>query len=247
VLTRNAITLLAAGSLALLAAGCGSSGSKSSSTATGTPVLYSPTVVPAQFTTEITNQYFPLKPGTVYTYAGTEDGVSQGNVVTVTHDTKVVDGVTCVVVHDVVTENNEVIEDTFDWYAQDTAGNVWYFGEDTKTYEKSTPTGTKGSWEAGVNGAQPGIVMEAVPKQGDSYRQEYLAGEAEDQARVAQLGGTRNVPAGSYQQVLSTIEYSALEPNMLEQKDYAPGVGFVYGVLTRGGNEEVQLVKVTTD
>jgi hypothetical protein len=244
---RVVVSLVAMAAL-VCAAACGSGSSDSNSTTAtpaGTPTEpYAPTVVAADFTTHVTNQYFPLEPGTVYTYAGTEDGVPQDDVVTVTSDTKMILGVECVVVHDVVSEDGQVIEDTFDWYAQDSAGNVWYFGEDTKTYENGELTGTEGSWEAGVNGAQPGIVMEANPQHGDSYRQEYLAGEAEDQARVANLGKTRQVPAGAYDNVISTVEFTALEPDQLEQKDYAPGVGFIYGTLTRGGSEETQLVSM---
>lgn len=233
--------------LFLGASACSSGGSDTSSTTTpqGTATQpYAPTIVASGFTDRITNRYFPLAPGTVYTYAGTEDGVAQENVVTVTSDTKMILGVRCVVVHDVVTEGGEVIEDTFDWYAQDADGSVWYFGEDTKTFENGKQTGTAGSWEAGVGGAQPGIVMEASPKVGDSYRQEYLAGEAEDMARVAELGRTTQVPAGTYQDVLATVEFTALEPDQLEQKEYAPGIGFIYGTLTRGGSEEIKLVSI---
>jgi len=237
--------LLAIMLLSLGAAGCGSGGSDTGST-TATPP-YAPTIAPAAFTDAITNRYLPLTPGTTYTYEATEDGVAQENVVTITHDTKTITGVRCVVVHDVVTEAGEVIEDTLDWYAQDGDGNVWYFGEDTKTYEHGKLTGTKGSWEAGVDGAQPGIVMEASPRVGDSYRQEYLAGEAEDMARVVNLNGSKQVTSGSYQSVLVTEESTALEPSQLDEKQYAPGVGFIYSKLTKGGSEEVQLVKVTIE
>jgi hypothetical protein len=237
-------SLLATMLILLGASACSSGGSGTGST-TATPP-YAPTIVPADFTDQITNRYFPLKPGTVYTYEGTKDGVVQENVGTVTHDTKQILGVRCVVVHDVVTEKGQVIENTFDWYTQDAAGNVWYFGEDTKTFENGKVTGTKGSWEAGVGGAQPGIVMEASPQPGDSYRQEYLAGEAEDTARVVKLDQTRQVRSGSYQNVVVTEEFTVLEPDQLEEKQYAPDVGFIYGKLTKGGSEEIQLVSVTT-
>ena len=240
---RTITPLFAIALLLVGASACGSSGGSDSSSTTATPP-YAPTIVAAGFTNKITNQYFPLAPGTVFTYAGTEDGIAQDNVVTVTSDTKMILGVPCVVVHDVVKEGGQVIEDTFDWYAQDADGNVWYFGEDTKTFENGKVTGTTGSWEAGVDGAQPGIVMEASSQVGDSYRQEYLAGEAEDTARVVQLNQTKQVPSGSYTGVLVIEESSALEPDTLDEKQYAPGVGFIYSKLTQGGSEELQLVSV---
>src|SRR5207342_2710858 len=139
---------------------------------------YHPTVNPSQFTDKITNQYFPLTPGTVMVYEGTRDGVPLRIELTVTNDTKVIMGVKCIVVRDIVTGALE--ERTSDWYAQDAAGNVWYFGEDTKEYKNGVVTSTAGSWEAGVNGALPGIIMWANPVPGKPYRQEYRPGQAED-------------------------------------------------------------------
>ena len=230
--------------LALLAAACGSS---SSPKATTSPVAYAPTIVPAKFTDHITNRYFPLTPGTTYVYDGTKDGVAQHNEVTVTHDSKTVVGVKCVVVHDVVTQEGKLHEETFDWYAQDDAGNVWYFGEDSKEYENGAVTSTKGSWEAGVDGAQPGIVMEGVPRVGDTYRQEYYAGEAEDMAKVLSVGESKTVPAGSYQDVVITEDFTALEPDRVEHKYFAPGVGFISGTRVKGSPEQIDLVRITTE
>jgi hypothetical protein len=232
--------------LVLAASACGSSGTTVDD---ATPTeAYAPAIDPSDFTGQITNQYFPLTPGTTYVYEGTADGVAEHNEVTVTHDTKVILGVTCVVVHDVVTTaDGEVTEDTLDWYAQDSEGNVWYFGEDTKEYENGEVSSTAGSWEAGVDGARPGIVMKASPAVGDSYRQEYYAGEAEDMAKVIQVGAAAEVTAGSYQNVLVTEESTPLSPDQVEHKYYAPGVGFVKSSLVQGGSEETQLVRIDTE
>jgi hypothetical protein len=151
--------------------------------------------------------------------------------------------VTVTVVHDRVFTAGELTEDTFDWYAQDTAGNVWYLGEATVEYDGDS-TSTAGSWEAGVDGAQPGIVMLAHPAVGDAYRQEYLAGEAEDAAKVIELGGTVTVRAGMFRDVVTTEDWTALEPKILEHKSYAPGVGVVLERLVKGGKERNELVKI---
>jgi len=180
-------------------------------------------------------------------YEGTKDGAPQRNEVTVTRDTKTIVGVRCVVVHDVVTEEGNLVEKTFDWYAQDSDSNVWYFGEDSKEYEGGKVTSTKGSWQAGVNGAQPGIVMEASPKVGDTYRQEYYQGEAEDMATVLNVNESTTVSAGSYHEVVVTEDFTSLEPDKVEHKYFAPGVGFVMGSMVKGGSEEIHLVKISTD
>jgi hypothetical protein len=147
---------------------------------------YAPTIRPADFSTMIDNPYFPLVPGTRTIYEGmTADGLER-NVVEVTRDTKVVMGVTTQVVHDVVSVDGKPEEETWDWYAQDTEGNVWYFGEDTRKLG-GPAVDTSGSFEAGVDGAFPGIVMEAHPVVGDQYRQEYAKGEAEDTGEVLDL------------------------------------------------------------
>ena len=130
---------------------------------------YAPHIEPADFTTKIDNEYFPLKPGTTFVY----EGAAERGEMTVTHDTKKVMGVECVVVDDRAWEDGKLIERTYDWFAQDKQGTVWYFGEDTKEYENGKVVSTKGSWEAGVDGAKPGIIMHADPKVGQSYRQEY--------------------------------------------------------------------------
>lgn len=242
---RYVIAFAALTAAAALLAACGGGGGDAGKTPTASP--YAPTIDPARFTDRVTNRYFPLTPGTTYVYEGTKDGAPQRNEVTVTHDTKTILGVSCVVVHDVVMEEGNLVEDTFDWYAQDSDGNVWYFGEDSKEYENGKVTSTEGSWEAGVDGAQPGIVMEASPKVGDTYRQEYYAGQAEDMAKVLNVNESKTVSAGSYQEVVVTEDFTPLEPDTLEHKYFAPGVGFVAGSMVKGGSEETELVEITTD
>ena len=148
------------------------------------------------------------------------------------------------VIHDVVTEKGRVVEDTFDWYAQDDKGNVWYLGEDTKEYEEGGVVSTEGSWEAGVGGALPGVIMPADPSVGLAYTQEHYAGEAEDKGRILRLGEHRTVPAGSYGDVLVTEDWTPLEPDVREQKSYAPGVGVVFEELVRGGEGVLRLVEI---
>ena len=234
---------LALGSVLLGA--CGGGGGDAGKTPTASP--YAPTIDRARFSDQVINRYFPLTPGTTYVYEGTKEGAAQRNEVTVTRDTKTILGVRCVVVHDTVMEEGSVVEDTFDWYAQDSDGNVWYFGEDSKEYENGKVISTEGSWEAGVDGAQPGIVMEASPKVGDSYRQEYYQGEAEDMAKVLKINESTTVSAGSYEQVVVTEDFTPLEPDVVEHKYFAPGVGFVAGSMVKGGSEQIELVKITVE
>jgi hypothetical protein len=165
-------------------------------------------------------------------------------VVTVTDDTRQVMGVECVVVRDKVFLNGGLIEDTFDWYAQDKKGNVWYFGENTKEYENGKVVSTKGSWEAGGDGAMPGIVMQADPKVGETYRQEYYPGEAEDMAKVLSLNESATVPYGSFDHLLMTREWTPLEPNVVEQKYYAPGMRTVLEVGVKGTSDRVELIDI---
>jgi hypothetical protein len=150
----------------------------------GEPVQLDPT----QFTTRIDNRWWPMRPGSRWVYRETDgQGTPQRVVVTVTDKTKPIIGIQARVVHDVVTEDGQLVEDTYDWYAQDAKGNVWYLGEDTKEYEDGKVTTTEGSWQAGVDGAQPGILLLADPKRAMEYRQEYYKGQAEDAARVLSL------------------------------------------------------------
>jgi hypothetical protein len=202
---------------------------------------YQPALDSTAFVQTIDNTYWPLLPGTHWTFRSADERTE----VAVTTDRRNVMGVSTVVVHDQVFSGKDLMEDTFDWYAQDTAGNVWYFGEDTTSYENG-PAGDKaGSWEGGVNGAQPGIVMLADPLPGDVYRQEYHAGDAEDIALVRRLDATLKVPAGSYKDVLVTEEWTPLEPDVIELKYYARGIGVIEERQILGGNELVLLVKMT--
>jgi hypothetical protein len=206
---------------------------------------YQPVIDPANFVTKIDNPYLTLTPGTTFIYEGTTENGFEHNEVVVTSDTKTILGVTCVVVRDTVTANDELEEDTLDWYAQDKQGNVWYFGENAKQYTDGLIVGVEGSWESGVNGAQPGIVMEANPAVGDIYRQEFAPGEAEDMAEVLGLTEAVTVPFGSYTNCLKTKEFSALEPDVSEYKFYATGVGFIKSVDigTTFGIELVGIIK----
>jgi hypothetical protein len=230
-------------SLAVIAlAGCGG-GSKSSSGSSSLPHGTTPSKLdPSKFTTEIDNPYWPMRPGSHWVYREVEDGEAQRVDVTVTNKTKVLGGVMARVVHDRVTRNGQVFEDTYDWYAQDSDGNIWYLGEDTKEYENGKLKTTEGSWAYGVDGAQPGVVVPADPKQGMRYREEYYAGHAEDAASVLNVGSQVQVPYGRFKDAMLTRNYSSLEPTVEEMKLYARGVGPVMELLVSGGSGRTELL-----
>lgn len=198
---------------------------------------YDPAINPDNFTSMITNPYLPMTPGTTMVYEGGDERI----VVLVTNDTKDVLGVECVVVRDTVTVGGELEEDTYDWYAQDSSGNVWYFGELSMSYEDGELVSLEGSWKAGVDGAKPGIVMLANPQAGTAYRQEFLLGEAEDMAMVEGEGGPVIVPFGEYPSTLQTSEWTPIDPDVLEYKYYAPEVGMVLEINLETG-ERVELI-----
>jgi hypothetical protein len=203
---------------------------------------------PAYFTTTIDNRWWPMVPGTRWRYRETDrEGAKQSVVVTVTNETKrIANGVTARVVRDTVSEDGKIIEDTFDWYAQDDAGNVWYLGEDTAEFEDGKVTTRAGSFEAGVDGALPGIIMPAEPQPGLTYRQEYYEGEAEDNGEVLSLEEMAEVPFGSFDKALLTKDTVAIEPGVLEYKLYAPDVGPVLALGISGGAGREELVGLET-
>ena len=190
---------------------------------------------PAEFVAEIDHPYWPMSPGSRWVYE--EDG--QRVEVTVLSKKKTIAGIDAAVVHDVVTEDGSVIEDTYDWYAQDRSGNLWYLGEDTTEFQDGKPVSKEGSWEAGVDGAEAGVILPAHPRVGMRYRQEHYAGEAEDRGRVLSLDERAEVPFGSYERVLMTKDTTPLEPRVLEHKFYARGVGPVLVIDVVGGGREV--------
>ena len=199
---------------------------------------------PADFVGGIDNPYWPMAPGTRWVYRETDGrGGAQQVVVTVKARTRDILGIDATVVRDVVTEREEPMEDTLDWFAQDVCGNVWYLGERTKEYVDGKVVSTEGSWEAGVDGAQAGVVMPAEPMAGLSYRQEHYAGHAEDAAQVLSGEERAQVPAGSFRDVLLTKDSTPLEPRVLEYKLYAPEVGPVLVLAVSGGAAREELVR----
>jgi major membrane immunogen (membrane-anchored lipoprotein) len=232
--------LVALAAIALLA-GCGGS------SATSLPQGDEPVELdPADFTTDIDNPWMPFRTGSKWVYRETDqEGAEQRVEVTVLDETKMVMGIETRVVHDVVTEDGEVVEATFDWYAQDADGNLWYFGEDTKEFDDGKVS-TAGSWEAGVDGAQPGVLVPAEPEVGMTYRQEYYEGEAEDGAVVVSLEEKVEVPFGKYEGVLMTREFNPLEPDVSEHKFYARGIGVVLALQVSGGSDREELLEYTT-
>ena len=198
----------------------------------------------AHFTTQIDNPFLPFVPGTRMVYRSTDAGETGLEVVRVAHRTRLVDGVRVRVVRDRAYVGGELVEDTRDWFAQDRRGNVWYFGENTKTLRNGEVTSTKGSWAAGRNGASAGIVMEAHPKVGDAYSQEDAPGVAEDRGKVLSLDATATVPYGSFTGLLKTKDFSPLEPTVVEHKFFLRGVGSILEKEVRGGNERLALVRV---
>ena len=207
------------------------------------PARYDPVIDPANFVRHVTNPFFPLPAGQTFVYEGhTKDGFLHNDFI-VTRKTKVILGVTCTQVHDVVYLDGALAEDTLDWYAQDSEGNVWYFGESTAEFENGRPVTVEGSFTAGVNDDKPGIIMEGHSVPGDFYRQEFALATAEDNALVVSLDATVKVPAGLFHHCLKTQETTPLEPDALENKFYASGVGNVLTVDLRTG-DRIKLVKI---
>jgi hypothetical protein len=251
---RASLATLALASVVALAAGCGGEGgadepSSRAGARDALPQGSEPVELdPADFTTEIDNRYWPMTPGTRWTYREVdEEGKELVVVVTVTTETKeLANGITARIVRDTVTEDGELIEDTVDWYAQDAEGNVWYLGEETAEFDEGEVTTTAGSWEAGVDGALPGIIVPADPADDMAYRQEYYAGEAEDNGEVLSVEEQVDVAAGHFDNALLTKDTNALEPDVLEYKLYAPDVGPVLALGISGGGGREELVEVET-
>ena len=202
-----------------------------------------PDVSAATFVAGVDNPYFPLPVGATWHYEATTDEGLETDDVLVTTDVKVVNGVDAVVVQDTVMLDGALVEDTFDWYAQDSDGNVWYLGEETCEYENDACVDTSGSWEWGVDGALPGIIMPGNPTvDGQAYYQEFYVGEAEDAGEVIETGLTVTVPAGTWDDCIRTRDFSTLDPELEETKDYCPGVGNVF---VAEEDAEVELISTT--
>lgn len=207
---------------------------------------YRPNIDPYNFVRVINNRFFKLMPGTTFVYQGaTKDGIER-TVVEVTRDNKKVMGVETVVVHDQVWLNDELIEDTYDWYAQDKDDNVWYFGEETKEFEDGEVVSTEGSWQAGVDGAQPGIIMPGDPQVGQTYQQEYYAGVAEDMGEVVALNESVAITYGNFDGCLKTRDWTPLEEKIDEYKWYCPDVGNLALEVGIYSDERVELVDAIT-
>lgn len=214
----------------------------SSSKSSSNDEEYNPIINSSDFSTKIDNQYFSLVPRTRYIYEGETEGGRERNEVYVTTETKEVMGVKTRVVWDRVWLNNELIEETYDWYAQDEEGNVWYFGEDSKEIESGEVVSTSGSWEAGVDGALPGIIMKVNPKVGDEYRQEFYEGEAEDMAEILSLNETVETSYKTFTNCLKTLDWTPLEKNSEEHKYYCSEVKGVVLEVVLDGDEEIELI-----
>ena len=242
---RNAALAITTALMVAVTAACGGGGSHTAgSSGSSLPRGSKPFEVdPSDFTTTIDNPYWPMKPGSHWVYRETDAaGDVQRNDVVVTRKTKTIMGIKTVVVHDTVRQGGQLTEDTFDWYAQDSKGNLWYLGEDTTEYENGKVKTKEGSWEAGVDGALGGIILPAHPRPGLTYREEYYKGHAEDGAEVLSLHAHTKVPYGTYNGVLQTRNFSTIEPNVVEEKFYARGVGVALELTVSGGSDRGELI-----
>jgi hypothetical protein len=238
--------------LAVLAAGCGRETTAGNALlAPGavaapptTDARFDPPFDPAGFVPAVDHPFLPLVPGTVSSFADESPG-GEAITVEVLPAKKRILGVDCTVVRDRVYVDGSLVEDTFDWYAQDRAGNVWYMGEDSKEYENGVVVSTEGSWEAGVAGAEAGIIMPAEPRIGMKYAQEFAPGVAEDMASVVSLKQSVSVPYGDFTDCVQTMEFSKLAPGARGYKFYARDVGLVLEESPRGGHERTELLSVS--
>jgi hypothetical protein len=248
---RNAILATLIALFAVAASACGGGSEANTEAAAGRttaaeslPVGSKPFKIdPADFTTQVTNPFWPMKVGDHWVYRETNaEGEVQRNDVVVTDKKKTVIGIDVLVVHDTVKLGGELTEDTYDWYAQDSKGNLWYFGEDTTEYENGKPKTKEGSWEAGVDGALAGIIMPADPRVGLTYREEYYKGHAEDGAQIISVDALAKVPYGRFDHGVQTRNFSGIEPDVIEEKIYAKGVGVVLEITVSGGSDRSELL-----
>lgn len=188
---------------------------------------YNPEIIPRNFVPAVNNKFFPLAIGTTFIYESELEEGTERTEVSVTDDKMDVMGVGTTVVWDRVWLDDNLIEDTKDWFAQDKDGNVWYFGEDSKEYSDGKVVNTEGSWQAGIDGAKPGIIMKANPNVGEIYRQEYYSGIAEDMAEVVSLNETVSVSYGKFTGCIKIREWNPLESDVNEFKYYCPQIGVV--------------------
>lgn len=241
---RSTVAFAVVGMVGL--AGCSGGGAGGSAPASVTALPQGSDQVrldPAGFTVDITHRYWPMRPGDRWIYEETDgDGTVTHGEVTVLDATEKIDGIEARVVHDVATENGVTVEATTDWYAQDARGNLWYLGERTTSYEKGKATSTAGSWTAGKDGARAGIILPAVPRVGMTYRQEYRKGQAEDRALILSTSEQAQTESGTYKDALLTRDTTPVEPDLVELKWYAPGVGPVLTLTPSGEVSREQLV-----
>jgi hypothetical protein len=237
--------------LAALATACGSGSSTSRTTTAaapaGQPAAAAQRIDPKDFVRRVDNPWFPLRPGTTYHWRGTQNGKSTTDVFSVTGTAKRIQGVRTTVIHDRVYLEGRLHESTVDWYAQDRKGNVWYFGEATRSLDRrGHVVSTGGSWQAGVDGAEAGIFMPGHPRTGQTFRQEYYKGHAEDTFRITSMNASVRVPFVSSRHAIRTIETTPLEPGVVDEKRYVRGVGTVLEATVKGPDKErLELVRVT--
>ncbi|MGH3375676.1 MAG: hypothetical protein ACRDP6_13135 [Actinoallomurus sp.] len=246
---RRRLQMVALAALPIFAVACGGGTEATAPRAAQpppSPPASAPTIRPADFIAKVDNPWFPLTPGTTLTYKGVKDGKPTVDKVVVTDRTTVVDGVPSVALRDNLYEGGNLEERTTDWYAQDRQGNVWYFGEETAELDpKGHVTSTEGSWQAGKDGAQPGIFMPAHPTVGQTGRQEYLNGHAEDHFQILRFDAAVQVPAVSSDKALLTKEWTPIEPSVIDHKYYVRGIGTVLEQSVTGPKETNALVSVT--
>jgi len=263
--------LVSAAAVAAVAAGiigCGSSAGSGTTSASPTPLSPAASASPSgvasaapgmlavapgwtpmaasDFATAIDNPWFPLVKGRTWVSTGVKDGKPTIDTYTVTGQTKQIMGVTCSVIRDRLTQHGKVMEATWDWYAQDKRGNVWYLGEDTREFDAAGQvTSTAGTWQAGVDGAGAGIFMPANPQLGMGGYQEYLAGQALDKYKVVSTNASVTVPYGSFKNALQTRETTALDPGVVDAKYYVKGIGQVAEESLKGPKETSYLARLT--
>jgi hypothetical protein len=198
---------------------------------------------PSSFSTHVDNPWFPLLRDTRWVYTGVKDGKPTRDVVTVTRQTKRIEGVPCVAVHDRLYMRGRLEERTTDWYSQDSHGNVWYFGENTAELDaRGRVTTTEGTWEAGVSGAKAGIYIPGHPELGQTGLQEFLKGHAEDHFKIIGVFGTVAPPGRA--NTLLTKEWTPLEPGVIDHKMYVRGIGNVLEQSQQGPNERNELISI---